>query len=86
MGIKLDPIIVINTALCVAIFVLGYLGYKEEKSTMSLFIGIAFALFGISHIVTLFGFGESLMNILVTIRVIAYLIVVGTLYKLAFRR
>ena len=86
MGVRLDPINVINAALCITITILGYLGYREKRELLPLFIGIAFALFGLSHMVTLLGFAGSSVNFLVTIRVIAYLIIVGALCRISFLR
>lgn len=50
---------------------------------MPLYIGIAFGVFGISHLTTLLGLKETLTDVLIIIRVLAYLIVVFTLYKCA---
>jgi len=75
-----DPIYTVNLALCIIIFILGYWGYKKQKDTMPLYIGIAFGLFGISHLVTLFGMASDLTNVLIVIRVLAYLIVIFALY------
>ena len=75
-----DPIYTINLALCVIIFILGCWGYKKQKDAMPLYIGIAFGLFGISHLVTLFGMASDLTNVLIVIRVLAYLIVIFALY------
>ena len=67
---------VINTILCAAIVVLGSWGYKKDGNKTSLAIGISFGLFGISHIITLLGYGQSLIELVVTIRIIAYLNIV----------
>ena len=75
-----DPIYTVNLALCVIIFILGCWGYKKQKDAMPLYIGIAFGLFGISHLVTLFDMASSLTNVLIVIRVLAYLIVIFALY------
>ena len=75
-----DPIYTVNLVLCIVIFILGYWGYKKQKDTMPLYIGIAFGLFGISHLVTLFDMASSLTNVLIVIRVLAYLIVIFALY------
>jgi len=81
-----DPIYTVNLVLCIIILVLGYLGYKKSGNKMPLYIGIAFGLFGISHLMTLLGLKETLRSILIIIRTLAYLIVVFTLYKVAFKR
>ena len=74
-----DPIYGVNLVLCIVIFILGFWGYRKQKETMPLYIGIAFGLFGISHLVTLFDMASSLRDVLIVIRVIAYLIVVFAL-------
>ena len=74
-----DPEYTVNLVLCIVIFILGYWGYRKQKETMPLYIGIAFGLFGISHLVKLFGMASDLTNVLIVIRVIAYLIVVFAL-------
>jgi len=80
MAFTWDPVYTVNLVLCIVIFVLGYWGYWKKKDTMPLYIGIAFGLFGISHLVTLFDMASSLTNVLIVIRVLAYLIVIFALY------
>ena len=74
-----DPEYTVNLVLCIVIFILGYWGYRKQKETMPLYIGIAFGLFGVSHLVKLFDMASDLTNVLIVIRVIAYLIVVFAL-------
>ncbi|VVB94334.1 Uncharacterised protein [uncultured archaeon] len=81
-----DPITAVNLVLSVIILVLGYLGYKKSKENVSLYVGIAFGLFGVSHLATLLGFAQSLVSVLITIRTLAYLIVIFAVYKIAFKR
>lgn len=76
----MNPIDIVNTALCVIILIMGYWGYTQKKQKAPLLIGIAFAFFGVSHIVTMIGLGPTLLNLLITIRVIAYLLVVIALW------
>ena len=71
---------VINTVLCIIIVILGCLTYRKNQKMPALFIGISFGIFGLSHILTMIGFGESLMNFLIAIRAIAYLLVVFALF------
>ena len=82
----LDPIYVTNLVLCIIILVLGILGYKKLGDKLPLYIGIAFGLFGISHLVTLLGLEESPTVFLIVIRTIAYLTVAVTVYRLAFKQ
>jgi len=82
----LDPIYLTNLVLCVIILVLGILGYRNSGDKSPLYIGIAFGLFGVSHLLTLLGFKEALTTYLIVIRTIAYLLVAFTLYWVAFKR
>lgn len=81
MTFALDPIYTINLVLCIAIAVLGYWGYKKKEDKMPLYIGIAFGLFGISHLATLLDLKETLTDVLITIRTLAYLTIAFALYK-----
>lgn len=74
-----DPVTAANLAFCVVTVILGYLGHKKRQDTLPTLIGIAFALFGISHLVTLLSINEA--TLLVTIRGLAYLIVIFALYR-----
>ena len=82
----LDPIYLTNLVLCVIILVLGILGYRNSGDKSPLYIGIAFGLFGVSHILTLLGLKEAFTTYLLVIRTIAYLLVAFTLYWVAFKR
>ena len=82
----LDPITLTNLVLCAIILALGIVGYKRSDETWLLFIGIAFGLFGVSHLLTLLGLKEALTTFLIVIRTLAYLLVAFTLYWIAFRR
>ena len=86
MTFNWDPIYTTNLVLCIIILALGWLGYKKSGDKSPLFIGIAFGLFGLSHLATLLGLKETLEIVLIVIRTIAYLLVAFTLYRVAFRR
>ncbi len=83
MALNLDPIYVVNLILCIVIVVLGYWGYKKSGDSIPLYIGVAFGLFGLSHLATLLGLREILESVLIVVRLLAYLIVVYALYKVA---
>ena len=82
----MDPIILTNLILCVVILILGCIGYCKTKDIMPLLVGIAFGLFGVSHLMTLLGLREALTTFLIVIRTIAYLLVLSALYRIAFRK
>ncbi len=86
MNIVWDPIYAVNLVLCIAILILGVIGYQRSKSTVPLYIGIAFGLFGLSHLATLVGLKNTLEIMLVVVRTLAYLIVVFALYVVAFAK
>lgn len=81
---NLDPIYVVNLILCIVILVFGIVGYRRSKSVIPLYIGIAFGLFGLSHLATLMGLKETLGVALIVVRTLAYLLVAFALYKTAF--
>ena len=82
----MDTIYLINLILCVVIVVFGCLGFKKAKGVWPLYIAIAFGLFGLSHLLTLLGLKEALIGFLIAIRTIAYLLVIYTVYRVAFKR
>jgi uncharacterized membrane protein (UPF0136 family) len=86
MMVNCGSIDVINTVLCFAILILGILGYVKRRYRLSLAIGVAFGLFGVSHIITILGLHGCLTDLLVAIRVVAYLIVAFTLYRVLVKR
>jgi len=82
MSLVWDPIYAVNLVLCILILILGIWGCKKKKGDMiPLYIGIAFGLFGISHLATLLDLKATLTEVLIVIRTIAYLIVIFALYK-----
>jgi uncharacterized membrane protein (UPF0136 family) len=74
----------INLILSAAIMALGLVGYGLAKKTASLYVGLAFGLFGFSHLATLLGQKESWENELIAVRTLAYLLMAFALYKLVF--
>ena len=76
--------ITLNLVLCIIILALGIVGYRRSGQAFSLYIGIAFGLFGISHLATLLGLKDSLEGVLIAVRTLAYLLVAFALYRVAF--
>jgi hypothetical protein len=79
---------IINLILTTVILILGIWAFFKRRSDIaqgtskaiaipevSLYIGIAFGLFAISHALTLAGLAASLQAIIIVIRVIGYLLV-----------
>ena len=86
MSFSWDPMYVVNLVLCIIILALGCWGYRKTGDRVPMYVGIAFGLFGVSHLVTLLGLKEALETVLIVIRTLAYLIVVFALYKVIVRR
>ena len=76
-----DRIYLVNFVLCATIFVFGIGGYRKKKDNLPLYVGIAFGIFGLTHLLTLLGFRKFLTDVFIIIRTIAYLLVVIVLYK-----
>ncbi len=74
----------INALLCGLIWVVGLIVYRKTKIKASFYIGIAFGLFGISHLLTAAAFPGVLPSIL-AVRLAAYAVVLYSLYKLAYK-
>ena len=82
MAFAWDPMYMVNLLLCVIILGLGLWSYQKSKNNVSLYLGVAFGIFGFSHAATLFGLKDALEAGLIVIRTIAYLLVVFAVYKL----
>lgn len=80
-----DTMTFINLILCIAILVFGILGYQRSKSQVALYVGVAFGLFGLSHLATLLSLKDTLSTILIIVRTAAYLLVAYALFLTAFQ-
>jgi len=86
MNFTFDPILITNLILCIVIFIFGYMGYNNARERTPLYIAVAFALFGVSHLLTLLGLKPLLSTFLIAIRTVAYLLVVYAVWRMAFAR
>jgi hypothetical protein len=75
-----DPAVLVNLLLCLVILVLGYLVYRKRNSISALFIGVAFGMFGLSHLSTLLGQTLFPEVTFVLVRICGYLFVIAALY------
>ena len=78
----MDVVTVVNFVLAVVIFILGVALFGRKKSSLALYIGIAFGLYAVSHLVTLLGLAASLEIPLIVVRTLGYLIVIFALFTL----
>ena len=80
---QLDPIIALNFVMCVATAILGLATYNKKRLAMPLLVGIAFALFGFSHLATLLNFAQAWASFLIVDRTIDYLLVLYSVFRVA---
>ena len=76
----------VNLLLCIIILVLGYQGYKKSKDKLAFYIGLAFGFFGLSHLTAVLGLSDMLTGFLISMRLVAYLVIIFTLYEAAFKK
>jgi hypothetical protein len=76
-----DPIVILNLILCIVILIIGYAAYSKSSDINALLIGIAFGLFGLSHLTTLFGLTQVPDFILAILRLAGYVLVAWALYR-----
>jgi len=85
MSFMWDPVTLVNLVLCIIILIFAIVGYRRSGEAFPLYIGIAFGLFGLSHLATLLGWKDSMAGLLIVVRTLAYLLVAFALYRVAFR-
>jgi uncharacterized membrane protein (UPF0136 family) len=81
-----DTMTFLNLTLCSVILLLGVIGYYRKDRYAILYIGIAFGLFGISHLATLLGYRDILDGMLIWVRTIGYLVVIIAVVNLLMER
>ena len=79
-----DPITTFNLVLSATTFVLAIIGWAKVKNALALFIGVAFGLFALSHLIAIMGWSSSLEGLLLAFHAVAYLFVIVAVYKVAF--
>ena len=72
---------IINLVLCIIIVVMGIVGYRRTKTSPPLYVGIAFGLIGVYHLLMLLGLGRPLWVLLIIVIFVAYGMVIYSLYR-----
>ncbi len=76
-----DLVSVVNLVFDILILAAGLWMYTKSKNTMPFYIGVAFAFFSVSYIITLAGLATVLALPIVVIRAAGYLLILfGLLY------
>ena len=86
MQFNWDTLTFVNLVLCIVILVFGIISYQRSKSRVTLNVGTAFGLFGLSHLATLLSLNTTLNIELIIIRTLAYLLVTYALFLAAYSK
>jgi len=76
-----DLLTILNFVLCLAIAIVGYAAYKRDRNVLPLYIGLAFFIFALSHLITLAGMAEEFSGVQMVIRILAYFTVLFAVYR-----
>jgi uncharacterized membrane protein (UPF0136 family) len=79
-----DTLTFVNLVLCIVILVFGIISYQRMKSRVTLYVGTAFGLFGLTHLAKLLSLDTALNIELIIIRTLAYLLVTYAMYLAAY--
>jgi len=74
--------VLMNFVLSFLIFTFGCWAYVRTKNKAPFYIGAAFGLFSLSHLMALVGISRDFRDTLVLIRAFSYFIVLTTLYHM----
>ena len=83
---NLVGITIVNLILCVVILAIGIWAFSRKKGDVPLYIGIAFGLFAVTHLLTLIGLASLLAIFIIVIRLIAYLLVIFAIYRILAKK
>ena len=81
-----DTLTFVNLVLCIVILVFGIISYQRMKSRVTLYVGTAFGLFGLTHLAKLLSLDGTLNIELIIIRTLAYLLVTYALFLAAYSK
>jgi len=78
--------LVVNLVFCIILLAFGIWGYIKTKYDVPLYLGIAFGLWGVSHLINILGLASGLTALLIAIRVIAYLLAFFAMYRVIAKK
>ena len=76
----MDPVVLTNLVLSLIVLILGIWAYAAAKSRSGLYVGIAFGLFAVTHLLSMLGLAAMLSMLIIIVRIIAYVIVMYSIY------
>ena len=77
-----DFFTLVNFVLSLLIFLFGSWSYIKTKNKAPFYIGVAFGLFSLSHLISLVGMESGLRDTLILVRAFSYFIILTTLYHM----
>ena len=81
-GDETVDITLVNLILATIVFALGLWAYSRRHSRAALFVGVAFGLFAVAHLLTALGLAATLNMLLVVIRTLGYISAMAGVYEL----
>lgn len=82
----MDTVATLNLVFTIIVCAIGIWGYLKTKKDVPLYIGIAYGIFSVSHLLAVVGLSASLNILLIIIRLVAYLLMILSVYKLAIKK
>jgi hypothetical protein len=76
----MDPITLVNLILTIVLLIMGIWAYTARRSRSMLYIGIAFGLFALTHLITLIGLAAGMAGFILVVRILAYLLAIYAIY------
>ena len=76
----------VNFVLSFSIFIFGCWAYIKTRNKAPFYIGVAFGLFSLSHMMSLVGLQREFRDTLILIRGFSYFIVLTTLYHMGSKK
>jgi hypothetical protein len=70
----------VNLTAGLIIFVMGIWQYTRSKGRTVLYVGVAFGLFALTHLLTLMGLAASMATLILILRILAYLVIIYAIY------
>ena len=80
-----NTITFINFVFSLVIFIFGLVNWQRMKSKVVLYVAVAFGLFSLSHLASLFNLTDTLYLLLIIIRIVAYLLVINGFFLAAHK-
>lgn len=82
MTLHFNAVTTLNLILSLTVLIVGCLASLKTKRKSPFFIGVAYGLFSISHLIRLIGLETNFDTTVMLIRIFGYLIVVAAVFKM----